>query len=327
MTATNRRRVLLAQPRGYCAGVDRAVVTVEKALEQYGAPVYVRKQIVHNTHVVNSLEKRGAIFVEDTSEVPEGAIVVFSAHGVSPQVHEEAQRRQLKTVDATCPLVTKVHKEAQRFANQDRDIILIGHTGHEEVEGTSGHAPENIQVVESPEEVDQVKVRDPDNVSWLSQTTLSVDETNQTVSALREKFPNLMDPPSDDICYATSNRQDAVKEMAAQCDLVLVVGSDNSSNSVRLVEVALDAGASTAHLIDNASQLQEEWLSDVATVGVTSGASVPDTLVTELLDRLSEQGFDSVEDVRTAEENLTFSLPKELRRDLRSEQQAEQAQA
>ncbi|TQN32869.1 4-hydroxy-3-methylbut-2-enyl diphosphate reductase [Haloactinospora alba] len=320
MTATNRRRVLLAQPRGYCAGVDRAVVTVEKALEQYGAPVYVRKQIVHNTHVVSSLEKRGAIFVEDTSEVPEGAIVVFSAHGVSPQVHEEAQRRQLKTVDATCPLVTKVHKEAQRFANQDRDIILIGHTGHEEVEGTSGHAPENIQVVESPEEVDQVEVRDPDNVSWLSQTTLSVDETNQTVHALREKFPNLLDPPSDDICYATSNRQDAVKEMAAQCDLVLVVGSDNSSNSVRLVEVALDAGASTAHLIDNASMLQEEWLSDVATVGVTSGASVPDTLVTELLERLAGLGFDSVEDVRTAEENLTFSLPKELRKDLRAEQ-------
>src|SRR5690606_7888372 len=274
MTATNRRRVLLAQPRGYCAGVDRAVVTVEKALEQYGAPIYVRKQIVHNTHVVSTLEKRGAIFVEETDEVPEGAIVVFSAHGVSPKVHEEAADRRLKTIDATCPLVTKVHKEAKRFAAEDRDIILIGHTGHEEVEGTSGEAPEHIQIVESPDQVDQVQVRDPDNVSWLSQTTLSVDETNRTVDALRKKFPSLLAPPSDDICYATSNRQDAVKAMAPECELVIVVGSDNSSNSVRLVEVALEAGADAAHLIDNASLMDEAWLEGVSTVGVTSGASV-----------------------------------------------------
>ncbi|WP_017540208.1 MULTISPECIES: 4-hydroxy-3-methylbut-2-enyl diphosphate reductase [Nocardiopsis] len=319
MTATNRRRVLLANPRGYCAGVDRAVVTVEKALEQYGAPIYVRKQIVHNTHVVSTLEKRGAIFVEETDEVPEGAIVVFSAHGVSPMVHEEAEKRSLKTIDATCPLVTKVHKEAQRFASQDRDIVLIGHIGHEEVEGTSGEAPDHIQIVESPDQVDQVEVRNPDNVSWLSQTTLSVDETNQTVDALRERFPNLLDPPSDDICYATSNRQDAVKSMAPECDLVIVVGSDNSSNSVRLVEVALEAGATSAHLIDNASMMDESWLEGVSTVGVTSGASVPDILVRELLDQLSGHGFDNVETVTTAEESLTFSLPKELRRDLRAE--------
>ncbi|KII00639.1 4-hydroxy-3-methylbut-2-enyl diphosphate reductase [Streptomonospora alba] len=319
MTATNRRRVLLAKPRGYCAGVDRAVITVEKALEQYGAPVYVRKQIVHNTHVVSSLEKRGAVFVEDTTEVPEEAIVVFSAHGVSPQVHEEAERRELKTIDATCPLVTKVHKEAKRFASEDRDIILIGHNGHEEVEGTSGEAPEHIQVVDGPDEVDKVEVRNPDNVSWLSQTTLSVDETNATVEALRERFPNLLDPPSDDICYATSNRQDAVKEMAAECDLVIVVGSDNSSNSVRLVEVALDAGATSAHLIDTAALMDESWLEGVETVGVTSGASVPDLLVQDLLDRLALSGYEDVHEVETAQESLTFSLPKELRRDLRAE--------
>ncbi|QBI52514.1 4-hydroxy-3-methylbut-2-enyl diphosphate reductase [Streptomonospora litoralis] len=319
MTATNRRRVLLAKPRGYCAGVDRAVVTVEKALEQYGAPIYVRKQIVHNTHVVSTLEKRGAVFVEETDEVPEGAIVVFSAHGVAPKVHEEAERRQLKTIDATCPLVTKVHKEAKRFASEDRDIILIGHTGHEEVEGTSGEAPEHIQVVDGPDEVDKVEVRNPDNVSWLSQTTLSVDETNTTVEALRSKFPNLLDPPSDDICYATSNRQDAVKEMAAECDLVIVVGSDNSSNSVRLVEVALEAGATDAHLIDNASLMDETWLESVETVGVTSGASVPDILVQDLLERLANSGYADVQDVETATERLTFSMPKELRRDLRAE--------
>ncbi|GAA3741670.1 4-hydroxy-3-methylbut-2-enyl diphosphate reductase [Salinactinospora qingdaonensis] len=319
MTATNRRRVLLATPRGYCAGVDRAVITVEKALEQYGAPIYVRKQIVHNTHVVRTLEERGAVFVEETDEVPEGAIVVFSAHGVAPQVHEEAQRRQLKTIDATCPLVTKVHKEAKRFAAEDRDIILIGHTGHEEVEGTSGEAPEHIQIVDGPDDVDKVEVRNPDNVSWLSQTTLSVDETNATVSALRERFPNLLDPPSDDICYATSNRQDAVKAMARECELVIVVGSNNSSNSVRLVEVALESGADTAYLIDNASHLDDSWLTGITTVGVTSGASVPDILVRELLDRLAERGFDTVEEVETAQESLTFSMPKELRRDLRNE--------
>ncbi|MFI6577002.1 4-hydroxy-3-methylbut-2-enyl diphosphate reductase [Nocardiopsis sp. NPDC050513] len=318
-TATNQRRVLLANPRGYCAGVDRAVITVEKALEQYGAPIYVRKQIVHNTHVVRTLEERGAIFVEETEEVPEGAIVVFSAHGVSPAVHEQAERRKLKTIDATCPLVTKVHKEAKRFAAEDRDIILIGHIGHEEVEGTSGEAPEHIQIVESPDEVDKVQVRDPNNVSWLSQTTLSVDETTQTVNALRDRFPNLLDPPSDDICYATSNRQDAVKAMAPECELVIVVGSDNSSNSVRLVEVALDAGADAAHLIDNASLMDDAWLEGVTTVGVTSGASVPDILVRELLDQLSARGYGSVTPVTTADETLTFSLPKELRRDLRAE--------
>ncbi|MBX9387025.1 4-hydroxy-3-methylbut-2-enyl diphosphate reductase [Streptomonospora nanhaiensis] len=319
MTATNRRRVLLAKPRGYCAGVDRAVVTVEKALEQYGAPIYVRKQIVHNTHVVSTLEKRGAIFVEETDQVPEGAIVVFSAHGVSPMVHEEAKRRRLKTIDATCPLVTKVHKEAKRFAAEDRDIILIGHTGHEEVEGTSGEAPDHIQIVDGPDEVDKVQVRNPDNVSWLSQTTLSVDETNATVDALRKRFPNLLDPPSDDICYATSNRQDAVKAMAPECELVIVVGSDNSSNSVRLVEVALEAGADSAHLIDNASLMDESWLEGVQTVGVTSGASVPDILVQDLLDRLADYGYGEVTEVETAQESLTFSLPKELRRDLRAE--------
>ncbi|MEU3307923.1 4-hydroxy-3-methylbut-2-enyl diphosphate reductase [Nocardiopsis sp. NPDC055551] len=318
-TATNQRRVLLANPRGYCAGVDRAVITVEKALEQYGAPIYVRKQIVHNTHVVRTLEERGAIFVEETEEVPEGAIVVFSAHGVSPAVHEQAEKRQLKTIDATCPLVTKVHKEAKRFAAEDRDIVLIGHIGHEEVEGTSGQAPEHIQIVESPDEVDKVQVRDPNNVSWLSQTTLSVDETNETVDALRKKFPNLLAPPSDDICYATSNRQDAVKAMAPECELVIVVGSDNSSNSVRLVEVALDAGANASYLIDNATLMEEAWLEGVTTVGVTSGASVPDILVRELLDKLSAHGYGSVTPVTTAEETLTFSLPKELRRDLRAE--------
>ncbi|WP_306371086.1 4-hydroxy-3-methylbut-2-enyl diphosphate reductase [Nocardiopsis sp. CC223A] len=318
-TATKQRRVLLANPRGYCAGVDRAVITVEKALEQYGAPIYVRKQIVHNTHVVRTLEERGAIFVEETDEVPEGAIVVFSAHGVSPAVHTEAADRSLKTIDATCPLVTKVHKEAKRFAAEDRDIVLIGHIGHEEVEGTSGEAPEHIQIVESPDEVDKLNVRNPDNVSWLSQTTLSVDETNETVDALRRKFPNLLDPPSDDICYATTNRQVAVKTMAPECELVIVVGSDNSSNSVRLVEVALAAGADASYLIDNASLLEEEWLEGVTTVGVTSGASVPEILVRELLDRLAGYGYGDVSLVTTADETLTFSLPKELRRDLRAE--------
>ncbi len=318
-TATKQRRVLLANPRGYCAGVDRAVITVEKALEQYGAPIYVRKQIVHNTHVVRTLEERGAIFVEETDEVPEGAIVVFSAHGVSPAVHSEASDRSLKTIDATCPLVTKVHKEAKRFAAEDRDIVLIGHIGHEEVEGTSGEAPDHIQIVESPDEVERLNVRNPDNVSWLSQTTLSVDETNETVDALRRKFPNLLDPPSDDICYATTNRQVAVKTMAPECELVIVVGSDNSSNSVRLVEVALAAGADASYLIDNASLMQESWLEGVTTVGVTSGASVPEILVRELLDRLAGYGYGDVSLVTTADETLTFSLPKELRRDLRAE--------
>ncbi|MDV6011538.1 4-hydroxy-3-methylbut-2-enyl diphosphate reductase [Haloechinothrix sp. LS1_15] len=307
------KRVLLAKPRGYCAGVDRAVVTVEKVLEQYGPPVYVRKEIVHNRHVVDTLRERGVIFVEEVSEVPEGELVVFSAHGVSPAVHAEAAERNLRTIDATCPLVTKVHKEVNRFDRQDYDILLIGHEGHEEVEGTAGEAPHNVQLVDTEEDVDKVDVRDPSKVVWLSQTTLSVDETMERVDQLRERFPNLADPPSDDICYATSNRQVAVKAMAGECDLVLVVGSQNSSNSKRLVEVALQAGASAAHLIDYASQVDENWLDGVTTVGVTSGASVPDSLVMELLDWLSELGWSDVEEVTTANEKISFALPRELR--------------
>ncbi|MFD0888479.1 4-hydroxy-3-methylbut-2-enyl diphosphate reductase [Streptosporangium algeriense] len=312
------RRVLVAKPRGYCAGVDRAVQAVEKALERYGAPIYVRKQIVHNTHVVRTLEQRGAIFVEETEEVPEGAIVVFSAHGVSPAVHEEAARRSLKTIDATCPLVTKVHNEARRFASQDYDILLIGHEGHEEVEGTAGEAPEHIQLVDGLDSVETVKVRDPERLVWLSQTTLSVDETTETVSRLKARFPNLIDPPSDDICYATQNRQVAVKEIAAQAQLVIVVGSENSSNSKRLVEVALDHGADAAHLVDDSSFIRDEWLDGVTTVGVTSGASVPDELVAGVLARLAGHGFDHVEEVESVEESVRFALPHELRKDLRA---------
>jgi 4-hydroxy-3-methylbut-2-enyl diphosphate reductase len=316
--AVPTRRVLLARPRGYCAGVDRAVVTVEKALELYGPPVYVRKQIVHNKHVVESLEARGAIFVEETEEVPEGSIVVFSAHGVAPVVHEEARTRSLRTIDATCPLVTKVHLEARRFAAEDYDILLIGHEGHEEVVGTMGEAPEHVHLVGGPDEVDSVTVRDPSRVAWLSQTTLSVDETLATVAALRERFPALMDPPSDDICYATQNRQVAVKEIADAAELVIVVGSANSSNSVRLVEVALDAGAKASYLVDNASELDPEWLEGVTTVGVTSGASVPDELVIGVLDWLAERGYADVVEVESARESLTFALPPELRRDLKA---------
>jgi 4-hydroxy-3-methylbut-2-en-1-yl diphosphate reductase len=309
--------VLLASPRGYCAGVDRAVQTVEKAIELYGAPIYVRKQIVHNSHVVRALEERGAIFVEETEEVPEGSIVVFSAHGVAPVVHEEAARRQLRTVDATCPLVTKVHAEARRFAREDYDILLIGHEGHEEVVGTTGEAPDRVHLVDGPEAVDDLVVRDPDKVSWLSQTTLSVDETLATVRALRLRFPNLVDPPSDDICYATQNRQVAVKEIAGDAELVLVVGSGNSSNSVRLVEVALDAGASAAYLVDDVSHVDDHWLDGVSTVGVTSGASVPETLVRDVLGWLASRGYDEVEEITAAEERLIFALPPELRRELR----------
>jgi 4-hydroxy-3-methylbut-2-enyl diphosphate reductase len=312
-------RVLLAAPRGYCAGVDRAVVTVEKALERYGAPIYVRKQIVHNKHVVQDLEQRGAVFVEELTDVPEGALVVFSAHGVSPAVHDEAARRGLRSIDATCPLVTKVHNEARRFAKDDLDIVLIGHEGHEEVEGTSGEAPEHIQLVQSPADVDNVQVRDPDKVVWLSQTTLSVDETYQTVTKLRERFPGLISPPSDDICYATQNRQVAVKEIAAESELVLVVGSANSSNSVRLVEVALDAGAGSAYRIDNAAEIDPAWLHGVSTVGVTSGASVPEDLVQGVVEWLADHGFPVVQEHRTTEESLIFSLPRELRRDLNGE--------
>jgi 4-hydroxy-3-methylbut-2-enyl diphosphate reductase len=311
---SNTRRVLVAKPRGYCAGVDRAVQTVEVALERFGAPVYVRKQIVHNKHVVAELEKRGAVFVEEAAEVPEGAVVVFSAHGVSPQVRADAKARDLHTIDATCPLVTKVHNEARRFAAQGYDILLIGHEGHEEVVGTTGEAPTHIHLVDGPAESDQVKVRDPAKVAWLSQTTLSVDETAETVAALRERFPALIDPPSDDICYATQNRQAAVKRIAADSDVVIVVGSQNSSNSVRLVEVALDAGASAAYLVDDAVSVKEEWLRDVATVGVTSGASVPEDLVEGVLSRLAESGFDHVEEVEAVEERMHFALPPELRR-------------
>ena len=307
------RRVLLAKPRGYCAGVDRAVQTVEKALERYGAPVYVRKQIVHNTHVVRELEGRGAIFVEEAEEVPEGAVVVFSAHGVAPQVREEAAKRGLHTIDATCPLVTKVHSEAKRFAAQDYDILLIGHEGHEEVVGTTGEAPARIHLVDGPEGGANVQIRDPAKVAWLSQTTLSVDETNETVAALRERFPNLLDPPSDDICYATQNRQIAVKRIAAEADLIIVVGSRNSSNSVRLVEVALDAGAAAAYLVDDVSATDPAWLQDVETVGVTSGASVPEDLVSGVVGWLAEQGFDTVEEVEAVPERMVFALPHELR--------------
>ena len=316
--STQDRRVLLAAPRGYCAGVDRAVVTVEKALDLYGAPVYVRKQIVHNKHVVDTLEKRGAIFVDEVEEVPEGATVVFSAHGVAPEVHEQAADRGLKTIDATCPLVTKVHAEAKRFASEGFDIILIGHEGHEEVVGTMGEAPEAITLIEDPEAAKNLEVEDPDKLIWLSQTTLSVDETMQTVDILKERFPNLMSPPSDDICYATQNRQVAVKEIAKESDVVIVVGSGNSSNSVRLVEVALDAGATSAYRVDSAAEIDPTWLDGASTVGVTSGASVPENLVAEVLQYLAERGFGTVEEVQTAEETLVFALPPELRRDLKA---------
>jgi len=309
------KRVLLAAPRGYCAGVDRAVIAVEKALEQYGAPVYVRKQIVHNIHVVTELEKSGAIFVDEVEEVPPGSHIVFSAHGVSPAVVQGAADRGLAAIDATCPLVTKVHREAVRFSKQDYRILLIGHAGHEEVEGTMGHAPERTILIGSPEEADTVEVPDADELIWLSQTTLSVDETMETVRRLRARFPHLQDPPSDDICYATQNRQVAIKKVAPECDLVIVVGSANSSNSVRLVEVALEYGARAAYRVDYASEIRQEWLDGVATVGVTSGASVPEVLVQQVLADLSDAGYGDVEEITTAEEDLLFSLPKELRID------------
>ena len=317
-----QKRVLLAAPRGYCAGVDRAVVAVEKALELYGSPVYVRKQIVHNVHVVSELEQQGAIFVDEVDEIPEGAHVVFSAHGVSPAVVNAAAGRGLNAIDATCPLVTKVHREAVRFARDDFEILLIGHEGHEEVEGTAGHAPDRVTLVNSPDDVDGIQVKDPDKVVWLSQTTLSVDETMETVRRLRERFPNLQDPPSDDICYATQNRQVAIKKVAEQADLVIVVGSANSSNSVRLVEVALEYGAEAAYRVDYASEIRQEWLDDAATIGVTSGASVPEVLVREVLADLAEAGYADVQEVKTAEEDLMFSLPKELRKDITGKQDA-----
>jgi len=318
--APGPKRVLLAAPRGYCAGVDRAVIAVEKALENFGSPVYVRKQIVHNIHVVSTLEKKGAIFVDDVVEVPEGAHVVFSAHGVSPAVVQGAADRRLQTIDATCPLVTKVHREATRFSKQGRHILLIGHTGHEEVEGTMGHAPDQTTLVNSPADVATIEVPDTDELVWLSQTTLSVNETMETVRLLRERFPHLQDPPSDDICYATQNRQVAIKKVAQDAELVIVVGSANSSNTVRLVDVALEYGAKAAHRVDYASEIQQEWLDGISTVGVTSGASVPEVLVQEVLDDLADAGFGDVSQVVTAEEDLMFSLPKELRRDAEGNQ-------
>lgn len=312
------KKVLLAAPRGYCAGVDRAVVTVEEALDLYGPPVYVRKQIVHNKYVVHKLEERGAIFVDEVEEIPEGATVVFSAHGVAPSVHVESAERGLKTIDATCPLVTKVHAEARRFASEGYDILLIGHEGHEEVEGTMGEAPEVMTLVQDPTSAVDIEISNPDRVVWLSQTTLSVDETMQTVEVLKERFPNLISPPSDDICYATQNRQGAVKEIAAKCDVLIVVGSGNSSNSVRLVEVALDAGSGASYRVDSADELHEEWFDGVFTVGLTSGASVPEILVDEVLQWLFDRGYCDVETVTTAQETLIFALPPELRRDIKA---------
>ena len=316
---TGTKRIILAAPRGYCAGVDRAVIAVEKALERFGAPIYVRKQIVHNIHVVRELESRGVIFVDEVAEVPTGSNIVFSAHGVSPMVVQQAADRELNAIDATCPLVTKVHREAVRFSGQDYHILLIGHEGHEEVEGTMGHAPEHTTLVNDPDEADRITPPETENLIWLSQTTLSVDETMETVRRLRERFPHLKDPPSDDICYATQNRQVAIKKIAPECDLVIVVGSPNSSNSVRLVEVALEYGARASYRVDYASEIEQEWLVGVETIGVTSGASVPEVLVDHTLADLAEAGFTEVSEVRTAEEDLQFSLPKELRRDASGE--------
>ena len=315
---TAGKKVLLAAPRGYCAGVDRAVIAVEKALDHYGSPVYVRKQIVHNKHVVSSLEKRGAIFVDEVDEVPIGSVLVFSAHGVSPAVVAAAEARALNTIDATCPLVTKVHREVQRFAAEDYDILLIGHEGHEEVEGTAGEAPDVVQIIDKDESIAAAKVRDPKKLIWLSQTTLSVDETMETVLKLREKHPTLQNPPSDDICYATQNRQVAIKKVGAASDLVIVVGSANSSNTVRLVEVALEAGAKASFRVDFASEIKEEWFDGVETVGVSSGASVPEELVDEVLEYLAARGYGDVRTVQTAEEDIQFSLPAELRKELKA---------
>jgi 4-hydroxy-3-methylbut-2-enyl diphosphate reductase len=312
------KRVLIAAPRGYCAGVDSAIITVEKSLELYGAPLYVRKEIVHNKHVVSTLEQKGVIFVNETDEVPEGQTVVFSAHGVSPAVHAEAARRNLKTIDATCPLVTKVHNEVKRFATDDTEILLIGHAGHEEVEGTAGEAPGKVRVIDGLDGARNVVPTPGKNLIWLTQTTLSVDETMESVNILRERFPEIASPPSDDICYATQNRQEAIRAIAAQSDLVLVVGSTNSSNSVRLVEVALEYGAKASYLVDYASEANDEWLVGVETVGVTSGASVPESLVQELLTWLEMHGFHDQQEVEAKKESLTFALPQELRADIKS---------
>lgn len=311
--AHSEKTLLLAAPRGYCAGVDRAVVTVERALQAYGEPVYVRKQIVHNKHVVENLEERGAVFVDDLDQVPDGSLVIFSAHGVSPQVQQEAKRRGLRTIDATCPLVTKVHHEARRFAQDGTRILLIGHAGHEEVEGTTGEAPDHITLVQTPEDVNALSMDPDEPIAWLSQTTLSVDETSETVQRIRKVHPHLIDPPSDDICYATQNRQHAVKQMAPKCDLVIVVGSQNSSNTGRLVEVAVESGAGAAYRVDNASEIDSAWLQDVATVGVTSGASVPEELVQGVLELLESQGWPPAVEETLIEESLSFALPPQLR--------------
>jgi len=309
------KKVLLAAPRGYCAGVDRAVQAVEQALDLYGPPIYVRKEIVHNKHVVQELSMRGAIFVDQETEVPEGERVVFSAHGVAPSVHANAAQRELRTIDATCPLVTKVHVEARKFAAEGYTIILIGHAGHEEVEGTTGEAPDSIVLVQSPDEVDELEISDPDKVAFITQTTLSVDETNQIIEHLRRRFPKIVSPKSDDICYATTNRQIAVKQLARECELVLVIGSTNSSNSNRLVEVAREHGAAS-HLIDNHLQVQDEWLQGVETVGITSGASAPEELVERLVDLFRERGAEDVSELRTVDEDVRFMLPKEIREEL-----------
>jgi 4-hydroxy-3-methylbut-2-en-1-yl diphosphate reductase len=309
-------KLLLAAPRGYCAGVDRAVQTVEHALELHGPPVYVRKEIVHNKHVVETLRERGAIFVDELDDtIPEGAITVFSAHGVSPAVHEDAARRGLQTIDATCPLVTKVHREAVKFAGEGYTIVLIGHAGHEEVEGTTGEAPEHIVLVQTEEDVDTLEVQDPDKVAYISQTTLSVDETRSIINKLREKFPNITGPRTDDICYATTNRQAAIKQMAAHCDLVLVIGSANSSNSQRMVDVARDYGA-RAHLIDNESMVQEEWLEGARVVGISSGASAPEELVDRLVQFFRDRGTQTVETFEVLREDVRFMLPKVIRQQL-----------
>jgi 4-hydroxy-3-methylbut-2-enyl diphosphate reductase len=313
-------RLLLAAPRGYCAGVDRAVQTVERALELYGAPVYVRKEIVHNKHVVEQLRERGAVFVDELDDsIPENATTVFSAHGVSPAVHADAERRSLRTIDATCPLVTKVHKEAIKFAREGYTIVLIGHAGHEEVEGTMGEAPDHIVLVETEEDVDRLEVADPDKVAFISQTTLSVDETKAIISRLREKFPNITGPRTDDICYATTNRQSAVKQMAEACDLVLVIGSKNSSNSNRLVDVARDAGTQ-AHLIDNEAQVREDWLEGARVVGITSGASAPEELVQRLVQFFRDRGTQHVEEFEVMREDVRFMLPKTIRQALSERQ-------
>jgi 4-hydroxy-3-methylbut-2-enyl diphosphate reductase len=306
-------KLLLAAPRGYCAGVDRAVQTVERALDLYGAPVYVRKEIVHNKHVVEGLRERGAIFVDELDDsIPEGAVTVFSAHGVAPSVHADAERRSLRTIDATCPLVTKVHREAVKFAADGYTIVLIGHAGHEEVEGTMGEAPDHIVLVETEEDVDRLEVPDPERIAYISQTTLSVDETRAIIARLRERFPNITGPRTDDICYATTNRQAAVKQMAAQCDLVLVIGSRNSSNSQRLVDVARAAGAQ-AHLIDNETQVSEAWLTGVRVVGISSGASAPEELVARLIEFFRARGTRDVEEFEVLREDVRFMLPKTIR--------------